>query len=67
MHRFVVLASDGVWDVFSNNDAAQLVRSRLPDGAAPTAAALEQAAQALVQGAIDRNSADNCTAVVVAL
>lgn len=67
VHRFVVLASDGVWDVFSNNDAAQLVRSRLPDGAAPTAAALEQAAQALVQGAIDRNSADNCTAVVVAL
>ena len=67
VHRFVVIASDGVWDVFSNDDAARLVRNTLPDDRAYTAAELEHAAQALVQGAIDRNSADNCTAVVVAL
>ena len=67
VHRYAVLASDGVWDVFSNNDAAQLVHSVLAASSAPTAAELEQAAQTLVQGALDRNSADNCTAVVVAL
>lgn len=67
VHRFVVLASDGVWDVFTNADAAQLVHSTLSGNATPTAAELERAAEALVQGAIDRNSADNCTAVVFAL
>ena len=57
---FVVLASDGVWEVFSNERAVELVRSTLAEGGTPQAAAT-----ALCEGALAKGSEDNiCTAVV---
>ena len=58
---FLILASDGVWDVFSSEAAARFVASRLghfrltPEGAA----------QALACEARKKGSKDDITAVVI--
>lgn len=54
--EFLILASDGIWDVFTNQDAVSLVK----DIASP-----EEAAIKLTKEAIARGSADNVSAVVV--
>jgi protein phosphatase 1L len=56
---FLILASDGLWDVFTNGEACEWVlqRNGSPD----------QAAQALVEEAYRRGSSDNITVVVVFL
>jgi protein phosphatase 2C len=72
---FLILASDGVWDVFSNQQAAELVCSSAGDGisdvtddaAGAVSAACFRAAAALCRAAIGRGSGDNVTALVVAL
>ena len=53
--QFIILASDGLWDVFGNKEAVDLVRRR------PRA----DAAEALVAKAIKKGSSDNVTAVIV--
>lgn len=59
---FVILACDGLWDVLSNDKAAELAALELrrggPDG--PRAAA-----QALVEKAVSRGTLDNVTVMVV--
>mmetsp|Transcript_17341 Transcript_17341/g.29318 ORF Transcript_17341/g.29318 Transcript_17341/m.29318 type:complete len:342 (+) Transcript_17341:23-1048(+) len=58
----LILACDGVWDVFEDQDAADLLLKRyLKEGPFP------DAAEMLVQAAIDKGSADNVTAIVVFL
>ena len=60
---FVILASDGVWDVFDDQKAVDLVAARLK--AEPDAPHL--AAKALCQAALDAESDDNICAVVLLL
>jgi serine/threonine protein phosphatase PrpC len=58
--ELVVIGSDGIWDVISFKEAADIL-SRL---SAPNQV---KAAEILVDEAIRRGSMDNCTAVVVFL
>ncbi len=50
-----VMASDGVWAVLSADDLVEL--TAIED--------IEQAAQAICQRAVDQDSDDNCTAIVI--
>uniref|UniRef100_A0A7R9VJQ1 protein-serine/threonine phosphatase n=1 Tax=Chlamydomonas euryale TaxID=1486919 RepID=A0A7R9VJQ1_9CHLO len=54
--EFLVLASDGLWDVVSNEDAIQLVRSMIDP---------EEAAKHLSQEAMKRGSCDNISCIVL--
>eukprot|EP00850_Spirogloea_muscicola_P016967 SM000141S00911 [mRNA] locus=s141:212239:214880:- [translate_table: standard] len=56
--EFLVLASDGLWDVVSNQDAVSMIQS-IPDA--------QEAAKCLTDEAFRRGSADNITCVVVRL
>lgn len=66
--EFVVLASDGLWDVCSDQEAINLVGSVLAAKASEDAsAAAHAAADGLVQSALDRGTMDNITVVVMNL
>ncbi|KAL5974080.1 putative protein phosphatase 2C 59 [Asimina triloba] len=54
--EFLILASDGLWDVVTNEEAVSMIKS-IEDP--------ELAARRLMQEAIQRGSADNITCVVV--
>lgn len=54
---FVIVASDGVWDVLTSEEACRLVCVARADG--------EDGAAEVVSEAIRRGSRDNCTAMVV--
>ncbi|XP_074293030.1 putative protein phosphatase 2C 59 [Silene latifolia] len=54
--EFVILASDGLWDVVTNEEAVAMVKP-MEDA--------EEAAKKLMQEAYQRGSADNITCVVV--
>ncbi|MCO5581152.1 hypothetical protein L7F22_035030 [Adiantum nelumboides] len=54
--KFLILASDGLWDVVSNQDAVTLVEA-IPDA--------EEAAKSLVNEAICKGSADNVTCIII--
>lgn len=54
--EFLILASDGLWDVVSNEEAVSMVKPIQSP---------EDAAKMLMQEASDRGSADNITVVVV--
>ena len=58
--EFVVLACDGVWDVMSPDQVVCYVRHRLLEHGDP-----QQAAEELTQKALDLNSIDNVSAIVV--
>ncbi|MCO5573566.1 hypothetical protein L7F22_027337 [Adiantum nelumboides] len=60
--EFLILASDGLWDVVSNQDACSIARRCL---AANREA--QRAASALAQKAHDRGSSDNISVVVIDL
>ena len=59
-HAFVVLATDGLWDVLDGEEAVRVVDSLLKDGKAPAECCAELVARALRLG-----SGDNVTALVV--
>lgn len=54
--EFLILASDGLWDVVTNEEAVAMIQS-IEDP--------EQAARRLLQEACQRGSADNITCIVV--
>ncbi|KAH8504063.1 hypothetical protein H0E87_011634 [Populus deltoides] len=54
--EFLILASDGLWDVVTNEEAVEMIQPILDP---------EQAAKRLMQEAYQRGSADNITCVVV--
>jgi [calcium/calmodulin-dependent protein kinase] kinase len=58
--EFIIMACDGIWDVFSSQLAVTFVRRRLL-----VHADVGRAARELVNKAIDMGSIDNCTAIVV--
>lgn len=58
--EFVILASDGIWDVLSDKQAVRIVQRSLRQFGNQ-----EKAAQELVHGARDRGSKDDCAALVV--
>ncbi len=60
--EFLILACDGVWDVFSNQQAIDLVRASLDQDSDP-----KVAAQKLTQAAYDAGSMDNLSAIVIKL
>lgn len=61
---FLILACDGVWDVYSDQEAVDLIlRLYRANGCRP----VENAAEVLVQGSLERGSTDNITVVVVFL
>jgi protein phosphatase 1L len=58
---FLILACDGIWDVFTSQEAVNLVAEELvkkPND-------YNNAARALVQGALHKGTTDNVTAIVV--
>lgn len=78
-HHFMILASDGVWDVIDNEEAVKIVQDALkniappsPDNV-PNETALEagssfstiQAARALRDAAYNRGSKDNVSAMII--
>jgi len=61
--QFIILACDGVWDVFKHHDAIAFVRNALlENGNDPQKAAVE-----LVQSALSKGSTDNITALIILL
>jgi len=67
-HRFLVIACDGIWDVFSNQQVADLVNKHMGSKSGPfTTDILNNIAKIIVDNSIELGSCDNCTAVVVAL
>jgi len=58
--EFVILATDGIWDVISDKDAVRLVQRCLQQFGNE-----EKAAEELVHRARDRGSKDDCTALIV--
>jgi len=56
--QFLVLATDGLWDVLSNQEVCGIARAR-PDA--------QSASEALVSAAFSKGSGDNVTVVVVPL
>jgi len=67
-HRFLVIACDGIWDVYSNQEVADIVMKELGELKKPIASdVLSHTAEIIVNTAIEKGSMDNCTVVIVAL
>jgi serine/threonine protein phosphatase PrpC len=62
-NKVLILACDGVWDVLTDQEAADLIIARMLEKGGPDA----EAAEFLVNTAIERGSADNVTAIVAYL
>jgi hypothetical protein len=68
--EFLIVASDGLWEVFSNEDAISVARrcfSRAADRNASRLVATRIACKVLVKAAAQRGSTDNVSVVVVDL
>lgn len=64
---FVILATDGVWDVLDNQAAVDIVAHALDTSSGAASARCFHAAGRLTQEAVRRGSSDNITSMVVAL
>lgn len=65
---FMVMASDGVWDVLDDQLVVDLIWdqvSSVPDSRRGPAAAIADAAQLVVQTALDRGALDNLTCAIL--
>jgi serine/threonine protein phosphatase PrpC len=61
-HEFVVIASDGLWDVFTSQECINFVRWQLGRQGGD----LEKTAEALVEAAFNRGTADNTSVIICA-
>jgi len=61
--QFLLLASDGFWDVFEDQEAVDWIGERLDEGAT----SLPQLTEEMIQEAADRRSMDNITTILVKL
>jgi protein phosphatase 1L len=57
--RFIILATDGLWDAFSNEEAVQFIKERLHEP--------HYGAKSIVLQAFYRGSLDNITVMIVNL
>ncbi len=60
--NFLILASDGIWDVIKNEAAVNIVEIALMNGKNPS-----EASEELVEAALKNGSEDNCSAIVIKL
>ena len=60
--EFIIVASDGLWDVLPSQDAVQLARKALQAGQTP-----QEAAEKLVAVALKRRTSDNVSVVCIDL
>lgn len=60
--EFLIIACDGVWDVFDDSDAVNFVRDKIKSGVN-----LNDLADALLTETLIRNSTDNVSALVIML
>lgn len=69
IHRFFVLACDGIWDVMSNQDAVDFVSQRLDQGMEPVDIAKAMLDACLANDPKEARGigCDNMTAIVVLL
>jgi len=58
--RFALMASDGLWDVMSDEEAQAFVLAADAQGASPTAIA-----QQLIQAALNKGTRDNVSALLI--
>lgn len=68
--EFLIIATDGLWDVVADQDAIDLVREKMKKstgGKKDAQSRCTVAAESLVQTALDKGSQDNITCVVVML
>lgn len=67
--QLLILASDGLWDVFSNQDACTVAweafQKSMSSAGGASKTAVKQAARALAKAAMDKGSRDNITVVIV--
>jgi serine/threonine protein phosphatase PrpC len=61
--EFLILGCDGVWDVFNNQDAVDLVRVELKNNGDDC----QKAAEALMNAAYEKGSTDNISVIIVNL
>lgn len=59
-HRFLILASDGLWDMLTNEDVIQILHDKKDDD-------IDDITEFLVKTAIDKGSKDNTTVMLVDL
>jgi serine/threonine protein phosphatase PrpC len=60
--EFIIMASDGLWDIIKNQDAVNFVRRQLFEHST-----IERAAQELLAKAIEKGSSDNISVQIVCL
>jgi serine/threonine protein phosphatase PrpC len=60
IHEFLIIASDGLWDVLNSAEAVSIVRTSLAAGKTPTTASEE-----LCELALKLGSSDNVTIIIV--
>jgi len=61
-HQFLILACDGLWDVFSHADAVNFVAEKLRQGSS-----LEEICRDIITEAENRESGDNISACIISL
>jgi len=61
--QFIILACDGLWDVFKHHDAVDFVKKSLFNNENDP----QKAAEELVESALSRGSTDNITVLIVVL
>lgn len=64
---FIILASDGLWDVMSNQEAVELAFQVISGNGNESGTAYQEAAEVLTQEAYVRGSSDNIGVCVVAI
>ncbi len=65
--ELLIMASDGLWDVLSNQEASDIALHTINACSTRGVAAAKKAASALTKAALDRGTRDNVTVLVVDL
>jgi len=65
-HPFLIMACDGVWDVFTDQEAVDFLLNEFSKAEGESRTVTEkEAAKLLVTASVERGSADNITAIVI--
>ena len=72
--QFIILASDGLWDVFESQEAVDFVKIKIDEAvketsesATPFASFENKVARQLIDEALEKGSTDNITVQIVLL